>query len=232
MKIMHKGSRFYNNQSEENQKKLEHMYEKQAMNEERLKESIVSHLSALNDGVVAIYITIMVLSIPYPQSRADYSNFIWSIGTFIVSFFIIADFWYENKRTFETVKKASHGFVVMNFIYLASLALIPVTTSWILFERGNTFAEINFCIVYILTLICQNMLRFFAIKHHFKHHYELFIKLIARKALTMLFIAVVLIGLSICFPYWAVTFYILLPIVDFLIPEDGKHRIIKKTMRK
>ena len=173
---------------------------------------------------MAIYITIIVLSIPYPESREQYGDFLWSIGTFLISFFIIADFWYENKRIFGAVKKAGHGFIVMNFIFLASLALIPVTTSWILNERGDTFAEINYCVVYLITLMCQNLLQFFAIKHHFKYHYELFLKLIAGRALTMMIVAAALIIMSIYFPYRAVAFYILLPIIDFLIPEEGKRR--------
>ena len=50
--------------SDESAKKYDHMLEKRAEGEERLKTSMISHLSTLNDGVIAIFITVMMLEIP------------------------------------------------------------------------------------------------------------------------------------------------------------------------
>ena len=72
--------------------KYEHMLEKRAENAEKLKSGMIGHLSALTDGVTAIFITVMMLEIPYPTSEKTYWGFLWSILVFLVSFFIIADF--------------------------------------------------------------------------------------------------------------------------------------------
>ena len=49
--------------------KYEHMLEKKAENAEALKSGMIGHLSALTDGVIAIFITVMMLEIPYPPSE-------------------------------------------------------------------------------------------------------------------------------------------------------------------
>ena len=55
--------------SEENARKYQHMLEKREEGKERLKTSMVGHLSTLNDGVIAIFITVMMLEIPFPSSE-------------------------------------------------------------------------------------------------------------------------------------------------------------------
>ena len=40
--------------SDESARKYDHMLEKRAEGEERLKTSMISHLSTLNDGVIAL----------------------------------------------------------------------------------------------------------------------------------------------------------------------------------
>ena len=55
--------------SEESAKKYDHMLEKRAEGEERLQTNMIAHLSTLNDGVIAIFITVMMLEIPFPTSE-------------------------------------------------------------------------------------------------------------------------------------------------------------------
>ena len=153
--------------------KYEHMQKRQAENEENLKDSMISHLSALNDGVIAIFITVMMLEIPVPTSRAEYTMFAQSILVFLVSFFNIADFWYDNKRIFETIKKADHLVVVANFMFLAALALVPVTTKWILLQRDR-YSILNFGIVYLITTLCEQFLFYASLRDRFKNHIKLF----------------------------------------------------------
>ena len=107
--------------SEESAKKYDHMLEKRAEGEERLQTNMIAHLSTLNDGVIAIFITVMMLEIPFPTSEKSYREFVWSILIFLVSFFIVADFWYDNKRIFEAITRADHLVIVSNFLFLHPL---------------------------------------------------------------------------------------------------------------
>ena len=199
--------------------KYEHMQRKAAENSRKLKGSMIGHLSTLNDGVIAIFITVMMLEIPFPTSRAEYTtSFLWSIAVFFISFFTIAGFWYENKRIFETMREGDHFTVVMNFVFLASLALIPVTTKWII-NSPDRYAAMNFGIVYFLTTLFQELLRYAVLRKRFVNHREMFLMLASSKLLVMLIGLGALMLLSYYFPRIAIVLYVILPVWTFFIPE-------------
>ena len=202
---------------EENIKKYEHVLEKRAENDENLKVSMINHLSALNDGVIAIFITVMMLEIPFPTSKATYMGFVWSVLVFLVSFFIIAGFWYDNKRIFESIIEADHIVIVTNFMFLASLALIPVVTKWIL-NQNDRYAAMNFGAVYLLTTFFQELLHFAAVRKRFQNHTGLLLFIIYTRTGVLLVTSLVLITLSWFCPQWAIMLYILLPIISFFKP--------------
>ena len=203
--------------SDESAKKYDHMLEKRAEGEERLKTSMISHLSTLNDGVIAIFITVMMLEIPFPTSEKSYGEFAWSILIFLVSFFIVADFWYDNKQIFEAVRQADHLVIVANFLFLASLALIPVTTKWII-HQSDRYSAIHFGAVYILTSFFQRLLYFAALRKRFRDTPGLFLLMIFSKTSILLAISALLMLLSWFYPHQAFVLYIILPVVSFFMP--------------
>ena len=71
------------------------------------QRSLRDHLVTFNDGVTAIIITIMVLSLPAPKTDADLKKFLFYAINYSVSFFIVADFWYDGHRSFSRFKKAT-----------------------------------------------------------------------------------------------------------------------------
>ena len=217
--IRQKGNDIFKSRlDDESLAKYEHMQEKAAAANEKLKENMISHLSALNDGVIAIFITVMMLEIPFPTSRAEYDFFAWSVKVFFVSFFIIADFWYENKKIFQSMREADHLTIVVNFIFLAALALIPVTTKWIL-NAADKYAAINFGIVYFVTLLAQEWLRYAALRKRFVNHVGLFFRIIAARVIMLTIFVAVLLVLSYYYPRIAIMLYVVLPIYSFFRPR-------------
>ncbi len=198
--------------------KYEHMQRKAAENSRKLKGSMIGHLSTLNDGVIAIFITVMMLEIPFPASRAEYPYFMWSIAVFFISFFTIAGFWYENKRIFETMREGDHLTVVMNFVFLASLALIPVTTKWIIHSADRASA-MNFGAVYFLTTLFQELLRYAVLRKRFVNHRNMFLMLASSKLIIMLICLAALMLLSYYFPKVAIVLYVILPVWTFFMQE-------------
>ena len=198
--------------------KYNHMKQKQADNDESLKKSLKGHISALNDGIVAIIITIMLLEIPFPEEPSQYPGFLWSIVIFLISFFIVADFWYENKRSFETAREIDHPVLILNFMFLASLALIPVMTKWIL-NRADGFAVMNYGIIYLSTLILQNLLIFAIVRKRFASHGRLFLKMTLSRIGVILIINIALIILGRHYPQHIIILYSVLPVLDFLQPR-------------
>ena len=204
--------------SDENIQKYEHMLEKREQSEETLKKSMISHLSTLNDGIVAIFITVMMLEIPFPTSERTYWEFVWSILVFLVSFFIVADFWYDNKRIFEAVREADHLVIVANFMFLASLALIPVATKWIMHQKDR-YSAVHFGAIYMVTSAFQQFLYYTALRKRFRNNIGLFLLMIVFRACLILAISAALMLVSWFYPEQAVILYIILPVVSFFLPQ-------------
>lgn len=205
--------------SADEQVKLDRFQEERSDNLEQLKGKMVGYLSALNDGVIAIFITVMMLEIPYPSATTSYHTFLWSIAIFMVSFFIIADFWYDNKRVFQTFREADHLVVVADFLFLASLALIPVTTTWIMNEGGR-YATIHFGIVYLITLLMQQLLLFSGVRDRFRHHTSRLLRIILMHIGFILILDACLITLSWFYPKQAMVLFIAVPLISFFKPDS------------
>ena len=199
--------------------KYEHMLQRKQENAGTFKAGMVQHLSALNDGVIAIFITVMMLEIPYPTSERSFFEFGWSILVFLVSFFIIADFWYDNKAIFQMIREADHMVVIANFLFLASLALIPVTTKWIINET-NRVAAFHFGIVYFIATLLQQFLFFAALRTRFRRHLKLLLFMMAGRIGFLLAVNALLMLLAWFQPKWAILLFIVLPVISFFRPQD------------
>ncbi len=134
-----------------------------------------SHLETFNDGILAILITIMVLEIPVPSADVSYQMFIRSIFVFLVSFFVVANFWYGLHREFLTFDKADHWVIISDFLFLAVLSLIPVTTKWIIGSRSS-LAVINYGVVYMISTVLMHVIMFCGHRAHFQAYRAYFVK--------------------------------------------------------
>ncbi len=99
---------------------------------ERFQTSLREHLLTFNDGVIAIIITIMVLSIPALRSDGD--------------------FWYDAHRIFITFKRATKQVVIADF-FLLTLSFIPVMTKWIIIDPSQMALAV-YGGVYLLVQVC------------------------------------------------------------------------------
>lgn len=86
-------------------------------------------IELFSDAVIAIVITIAALEIPIPHNGVS-NQFIESLITFAISFFIVAGYWNDHRKLFEQVGKINERFVLRNTCFLFSLVLIPVFTKW------------------------------------------------------------------------------------------------------
>ena len=197
--------------------KYEHMKIRRAEAGENLKSSLKNHLSTLNDGVAAIIITVMLLEIQFPSYEQRYISFVWSILVFVVSFFVVADFWYENKRVFEIIKKVDHAVMILNFAFLASLALLPVMTKWIM-RQTTGLAVLNYGFIYLLTTLLHSALYFAALRKRFREEKKLFLKMVFCRTALVVIPNLLLMILGWSLPKPAMVLYLVLPIWSFLQP--------------
>lgn len=153
---------------------------------ERFQTSLREHLLTFNDGVIAIIITIMVLSIPAPRSDGD--------------------FWYDAHRIFITFKRATKQVVIADFFPL-TLSFIPVMTKWIIIDPSQMALAV-YGGVYLLVQMCAFWI-FVAGNYGRVHKGAVWQTALVRTLLTGIPLAVVLILL----PKITLIMYLVLPII-------------------
>lgn len=92
-----------------------------------------SRLEAFSDGVMAIVITILVLSIHSPSSNTVYSliDLRHKILVYALSFFMVATYWNNHHHMFSLVKVINGRILWANHLFLFSLTFLPFVTEWV-----------------------------------------------------------------------------------------------------
>ena len=155
--------------SDQEKEKLNNVKKELIEAQKKEPESLREHLQAFNDGVMAIIITIIVLEIQPALHEVHYQQFINNIIVFLITFFIVADFWYDLHLSFSYyIFKPSRAIAILDFFFLADLSLLPVMTKWIMAET-STFAVANFGIVFLIAKILEYLIQYFGARKTAKY---------------------------------------------------------------
>jgi uncharacterized membrane protein len=89
-----------------------------------------SRVESLSDGVFAIALTLLTLNVRLDQGPHESFNHALrqtapELATYALSFAVIAVFWVGHHRLFSVLERVDHSLVVLNFVYLAIIAVIP-----------------------------------------------------------------------------------------------------------
>ena len=97
-------------------------------------------LEAFSDGVMAVIITVMALSLQVPSSAtwAAAEHRLPEVLTFALSFTFIAIYWNNHHHLLRATRMISGGVMWANMLLLFWLALIPVLTAWIARAPGQS----------------------------------------------------------------------------------------------
>lgn len=185
-------------------------------------EEFKEHLDNLNDGVIAIILTVMVLEVPLPsQSGVSYRNFMGSIFIFLVSFFVVANFWYDLNRMLLVLNRVSKKMIINDFIFLAALSVIPMLTKWMMLQPSS-LAVFDYGIAYFIANLMKLIISANAWEEFFNEvdgSPRMFSVRLGRRLLIVLIINAVLIFLAYVMPRWGLLAYLLLTIYNFFYPE-------------
>ncbi|SJZ92323.1 Uncharacterized membrane protein [Pilibacter termitis] len=127
----------------------------------RLRE----HLEVFTDAIVAIIITVMVLEIPIPE-ESSYAAFLKAIGIFLISFFIVANFWYEQHKMFADIEELNERILLLDMLFIAGLCLIPLFTKWMMSEV-TSFSVMNYGVVYLIVNASLDRMSHLIMREHF-----------------------------------------------------------------
>jgi uncharacterized membrane protein len=109
-------------------------------------------LLALSDGVVAIALTLLVLDLKVPAlsmlAHRDAAHDLASalghdadqLISYVVSFYVIAQFWLTHHRIFRVVSGHSEGLAWWNFAFLFTITLLPFTSGLLGLFSDNPLA--------------------------------------------------------------------------------------------
>jgi uncharacterized membrane protein len=116
-----------------------------------------SRTLALSDGVFAIAMTLLVVGIALPtlDNAGSTSEMLDALDdlsasfiSFFISFAVIARYWAAHQEQFSMLARMDRGFVGLNLVYLAFIALLPFPTDLL----GNYFENPLSIAVYALNV--------------------------------------------------------------------------------
>ncbi len=91
-----------------------------------------TRVEAFSDGVFAIAITLLVLTIAQPSNYRDLAHQLWdrwpSLAAYVVSFLVIGIMWLNHHSVFGYLGRIDRPFVYLNQLLLLTVVLIPYPT--------------------------------------------------------------------------------------------------------
>jgi uncharacterized membrane protein len=188
-------------------------------------------IETLVDGIFAISMTLLVLSIGIPTisgsvPEAAFQQQITTlapkIGIYALSFWILSNFWRVNHQQFYFIKKINRTLITINIFWLLFVALLPFSTSLI----GN------YGHYYTSNLIFNSNMLFIGLLYSINWYYataknfvdekldKKTIKTLRKTNLILPLLSVIAIGLSFFIYSSAAWIYVLTP---FLVRITHKH---------
>ncbi|MGP8059870.1 MAG: TMEM175 family protein [Acidimicrobiales bacterium] len=137
----------------------------------------VARLLSLSDGVVAIALTLLVLNLHVPDLPAhqgDSWSALWHalsddgpvFTSYVVSFYVIAQFWLAHHRVFRMVAGHDEGLAWWNFAFLFTITIMPFTSA-MLGEYGNNPLAVDlFALNLLLASLSTQLVMIFARRRH------------------------------------------------------------------
>ncbi|MGO9030124.1 MAG: TMEM175 family protein [Acidimicrobiales bacterium] len=128
-------------------------------------------LLTLTDGVVAIALTLLVLQLEVPSLPAGKSpdsapalfhaltnvSFSSQFTAYVVSFYVIAQFWLAHHRVFRMVRGHSESLAWWNFLFLFTITLFPFSSDLLGKYPDNPLAVIEFSVNLLLASLSTTL---------------------------------------------------------------------------
>ena len=139
-----------------------------------VRKRVSNRIIGFSDGVFAIAITLLVLTINVPSnltSSEQVSGFLRQalpqLVVYAAAFMVIGTFWVRHHRMFMLCRAVDGRMLILNLVFLAFVALLPFPTD-LLGDVQSTRTVIAFCAVAGAATLCES-----ALWRHLHRHREL-----------------------------------------------------------
>lgn len=137
-----------------------------------------TRVETFSDGVIAIIITIMVISLDIPESAQAANS--WSLRqhlvdilpliiSYIFSFLMIGIFWINHHHMFHLLEKTDEGLLVQNLVFLFFMSLIPFGTAIIGSNPLLPDSAALYGSILLLTTLSLTFMRIYTLKKNLVH---------------------------------------------------------------
>jgi uncharacterized membrane protein len=124
-----------------------------------MEETGLNRIGAFTDGVFAIAITLLVLSLDVPRGDHEITRRVleqWpDLLTYFLSFAVVGRFWIVHHRFFATLRRFDARLVQLNMLFLAFIVLVPYTTQLLGDHADDTVAPVVYATVLGLAGLCN-----------------------------------------------------------------------------
>jgi uncharacterized membrane protein len=117
----------------------------------------------LSDGVFAIALTLLVLTISFPELHGTARKHLGSeledrfpqLMSYLLSFAVLAFLWLRHHAFFRSIVRIDAGLAILNLVYLAAVAFLPYPTR-LLGEYGTESVSVVMYAVTIVSIACAS----------------------------------------------------------------------------
>jgi len=188
-----------------------------------------SRIQSLTDGVFAISMTLLILSLSLPDATEENGAnlHILLFGqadkfvNYFVSFLVLAVFWIIHHQQFQHIKQTDSRHIWINVAILMFVALVPFSTDLVGDYSGTTIAQMFFAgnLLVLGMLFLGNWIYATRGRQLVENDMSeaVVVKGIRRNLVTPA-ISLVVIGLSVVIPEWSLWLYVSIPIILALPP--------------
>ena len=129
-----------------------------------------SRVETFSDGVFAIAITLLVLTIAEPTNYRSLDHQLWdrwpSLLAYVVSFMVIGIMWLNHHTVFNYLGRVDRPFVYLNLLLLLTVVFVPYPTGIlgeaIRRDEGTQTAALFYSLVMAVNAICWAALWLYA----------------------------------------------------------------------
>jgi TMEM175 potassium channel family protein len=122
----------------------------------------LGRIGAFTDGVFAIAITLLVLSLDVPRGDHEITRRVleqWpDLVAYFLSFAVVGRFWMVHHRFFQTLHRADARLTLLNMLFLSFVVLVPYTTQLLGDHGDDTVAAVVYAAVLGFAGLCNLLL--------------------------------------------------------------------------